>query len=168
MARDGYARMSIDAVAAAAGVSKPTLYRRYPTKAALATAAIAHLRDQTPPRETGRVHADLVAHLRDFQDGVERPFGVSMVGTVLAEEHQTPELLERFRDQVVQPRRRMLRAVLERGQARGELRPDADLDTATAMLIGAYYAEHLARGRVTRDWPERTVTLALAGLAPTG
>ena len=53
MARDGYARMSVDAVAAEAGVSKPTLYLRYPSKAALATAALAHVREETAPREDG-------------------------------------------------------------------------------------------------------------------
>jgi AcrR family transcriptional regulator len=45
--------MSVDAVAAEAGVSKPTLYLRYPSKAALATAALAHLPEQTAPAKTG-------------------------------------------------------------------------------------------------------------------
>ena len=53
MARDGYARMSVDAVAAEAGVSKPTLYLRYPSKAALATAALAHVREETAPKRDG-------------------------------------------------------------------------------------------------------------------
>ena len=121
MARDGYARMSVDAVAAEAGVSKPTLYLRYPSKAALATAALAHVREQTAPRETGDTRADLVALLRHFRAGVERPFGMAMIGTVLAEEHHTPELFAEFRGRLVEPRREMLRALLERAQLRGEL-----------------------------------------------
>jgi len=161
MARDGYTRMSVDAVAAEAGVSKPTVYLRYPSKAALATAALAHLREQAAPAETGDTHADLVAQLRHFREGIERPYGMTMLGTVLAEEHHTPELLEQFRAHVVQPRRRMLRSVLEHAQARGELRADVDLDTAVNMLIGSYYAHYLAGTAIAADWPERAVRLVL-------
>jgi AcrR family transcriptional regulator len=163
MGRDGYARMSVDAVAAEAGVSKPTLYLRYPSKAALATAALAHVREQTAPRETGDTRADLVALLRHFRAGVERPFGMAMVGTVLAEEHHTPDLFAEFRRRLVEPRRQMLRGVLERAQLRGELAPAADLETAVNMLIGSYYAAYLA-GRVPRDWALRAVELTLDGL----
>lgn len=164
MARDGYARMSVDAVAAEARVSKTTVYLRYPSKAALATAALAHLREQTAPQPTGDTQADLVAQLRHFRTGIERPFGMSMLGTVLAEEHHIPELLARFREHVVQPRRRMLRSVLEQAQARGELRADADLDTAVAMLIGSYYANYLGGAPLARHWPERAARLILRRL----
>jgi AcrR family transcriptional regulator len=164
MARDGYARMSVDAVAAEAGVSKPTLYLRYPSKAALATAALAHAREQTAPRDTGDTRADLIATLRHFRTGVERPFGMALVGTALAEEHHTPELLAQFRANLVEPRRRMLRSSLERARARGELAHDADLETAVNALVGSYYASYLAGGRVPRNWPERAVELVLRGL----
>ena len=164
MAREGYARMSVDAVAAEASVSKPTLYLRYPSKAALATAALEHVREETAPPETGDTRADLIALLRHFRAGVERPYGMAMVGTVLAEEHHTPELFVQFRRRLVEPRRQMLRAVLERARAQGELSPDADLEMAVNALVGSYYAGHLAGGRVPRDWPERVVRLVLGGL----
>jgi AcrR family transcriptional regulator len=165
MARKGYARMSVEAVAAEAGVGKPTLYLRYPGKAALATAVLAHLREQTAPRETGETRADLVAQLRHFRQGIERPFGMSMLGTVLAEEHYTPELLAQFREHVVEPRRRMLRSVLEGAQARGELAVDADLEWAVNALVGSFYASYLAGSAIPRDWPQRVVELILEGLA---
>ena len=165
MARDGYARMSVDAVAAEAGVSKPTLYLRYPSKAALATAALAHVREETAPKRTGDTRADLVALLRHFRAGVERPHGMAMVGTVLAEERHTPELFAQFQMRLVEPRRRMLSSVLVRAQARGELAADADLETAVNALVGSYYAGYLASGRSPRDWPERVVELVLGGLA---
>ena len=167
MARDGYARMSVDAVAAEAGVSKPTLYLRYPSKAALATAALAHLREQTAPRETGDTRADLIAQLRHFHAGVERPFGMAMLGTVLAEEHHTPELIAQFREHVVEPRRRMLRSVLERARTRGELRADADLETAVNALVGSYYAGFLAGTPTPRDWPHRVAAILLDGILST-
>jgi AcrR family transcriptional regulator len=164
MSRDGYARMSVDAVAAEARVSKPTLYLRYPSKAAIATAALAHAREQTAPREMGDTRADLIATLRHFRAGVERPFGMALVGTALAEEHHTPELLTQFRENLVEPRRRMLRSILELAQTRGELPVGADLESAVDMLVGSYYAGYLAHGRLPRDWPERAVAIVLRGL----
>ncbi len=164
MARHGYARMSVDAVAAAAGVTKPTIYRRYPSKEALATAALAASRLQTAPAESGDTRTDLIAHLRHFQRGVGRPFGMAMLGTVLAEEHETPELLALYREHVVRPRRHMVRTVLARARARDEFRDEVDIETAINMLIGSYYAHYLADTPVPADWPERTTDAALAGL----
>jgi AcrR family transcriptional regulator len=144
LAEHGYARMSVDGVAARAGVSKPTVYLRHRTKADLATAAIASMRVQPRPAPTDDVRADLVAHLRLLRAGLERPHGMAMLGTMLAEEHDTPELLELFRERLVAPRRRELRAVLEAARARGELRDGANLDAAVNALVGGLLARYLA------------------------
>jgi AcrR family transcriptional regulator len=140
----GYARMTVDAVAARAGVSKPTIYLRHPTKADLATAAIASMRVQPRPEPTDDLRADLLAHLRLLRAGLQRPNGMTMLGTVLAEENDTPELLALFRERLVKPRRRELRAVLEAARDRGELRPGANLDVAVNALVGAFFARYLA------------------------
>jgi AcrR family transcriptional regulator len=140
----GYARMSVDAVAARAGVSKPTVYLRHRTKAALATAAIASMRTQPRPEPTADLRADLVAHLRLLRAGLERPNGMAMFGTVLAEETETPELLALFRERLVAPRRRELRAVLEAARDRGDVRRDANLEVAVSALVGAFFARYLA------------------------
>jgi AcrR family transcriptional regulator len=146
--------MSVDAVAARAGVSKPTVYLRHPTKADLATAAIASLRADPRPPPTGDVRADLVAHLRLFRRGIGRAGGMALLGTVLAEAEQTPELLALFRERLVAPRRR----------ERGELRAGADLRAAVQMLVGAWYAQELAGDPVPRDWPAGLVDTVLDGL----
>jgi hypothetical protein len=67
-----------------------------------------------------------------------------MLGTVLAEENDTPELLALFRERLVAPRRRELRALLEAARDRGELRPGANLDIAVSALVGAFFARYLA------------------------
>jgi AcrR family transcriptional regulator len=144
LAARGYARMTVDAVAARAGVSKPTIYLRHPTKAELATAAIASMRVQPRPQPTDDLRADLIAHLRLLREGLERPNGMTMLGTVLAEENDTPELLALFRERLVKPRRRELRAVLEAARERGELSPAANLDVAVSALVGAFFARYLA------------------------
>jgi len=160
----GYARMSMDAVAARAGVSKPTVYLRHPTKADLATAAIASLRAQPRPAPTDDLRGDLIKHLRLLRAGLERPNGMTMLGTVLAEEHETPELLALFRERLVAPRRRELHAVLEAARTRGELRPGADLDAAVTALVGAFFARYLAGGSLGGRFVTRVVDTVLDGL----
>jgi AcrR family transcriptional regulator len=165
MARNGYARMSMDRLAAEAGVTKPSVYLRFPGgKAEVATAALAALRERSAGADTGNTRADLVMHLRRLRRGLARPQGMAMLGTVLAEERQTPKLLARFREHVVLPRRRLIRAVLERARERGELRSGVDLDDVVAMLVGSFYASHLARGRIPRGLEERIVDVALDGI----
>ena len=164
MAERGYARMSIDAIAARAGVSKPTIYLRHAGKAELATAALAAFQQRALPRPTGDTRADLVAILRHLRRGVERPFGMAMIGTVLAEEEHTPELLSLFRQRLVAPRRAALRGVLEAARDSGKLRDDADLDAAVAALVGAYYAQYLAGRPFPRRWPAPVVDVVLGGL----
>lgn len=167
LGREGFARMSLDEVAAAANVSKPTIYRRYAGKVELASAALAALavsRDQTAPPMTGDLRLDLIAQLGHFRRGVSRPHGVALVGTVLAEEHETPELIAMYREHVVAPRRRMIREVLQRALDRGILHAGADLDMAVHLLVGAFYAQHLAGDPFTPDWEASTVDAVLRGL----
>jgi AcrR family transcriptional regulator len=144
LAARGYARMTVDAVAARARVSKPTIYLRHATKAELATAAIASMRAQPRPAPTDDLRADLIAHLRLLRAGLQRPNGMTMLGTVLAEENDTPELLALFRERLVAPRRRELYAVLDAARNRGDVRHDANLEVAVNALVGAFFARYLA------------------------
>ncbi len=164
MAQQGYARMSMDAVAAEAGVTKPTIYRRWPSKIELAMAALRAYCDASRPAVVGNTRADLIAEMEHFRAAISRPYGMSLLGTVLAEEHETPELLAAFREYLVVPRRRALRAILDAAQARGELWPDADIALAVNMLVGAFYAQYLASAPFAEDWSEKLVDAVLAGL----
>ena len=71
-----------------------------------------------------------------------------------------------FRTGTVGPRRRQLRAILERAVADGRMREDADLDAAVNMLIGSYYAQYLSGDPFPLRWPEQQVDLVLAGPGP--
>jgi AcrR family transcriptional regulator len=156
--------MSVDAVAARAGVSKPTIYLRHATKADLATAAIASMRVEPRPPLTGDMRADLIAHLHLLRTGLERPHGMATVGTVLAEEHQTPELLGLFRERLVRPRRRELRAILDAARDRGELRPEANLDVTVAALVGAFVGRYLAGDPLSSRFVSTLVDTVLDGV----
>ncbi|HXA50249.1 MAG TPA: TetR/AcrR family transcriptional regulator [Candidatus Acidoferrum sp.] len=165
LAEEGYSRMSLDDIALRAGVSKPTIYRRWKGKADLATAAIRTLQIAEPPVATGSPREDLVGILRNFRRSLLRPNGFALIGTVLAEEAHTPELLRFFRQRIVAPRRRMLRVVLERAAASGQLRRGVDPRTAAALLIGAFYARYLAGPRIPARFPEDVVRLVWDGIA---
>lgn len=169
LAEAGYARLSFEGVAAAAGVGKPTLYRRWSSKADLATAALAHRIDVEKPVPAGwpaeRALVLLLANLRSRLLGSN---GMALVGTLLAEERRTPELIALFRERIWRRRAAMLREVLERGQARGEIRRGGDLDAAIDVLIGSLYARYVSGAGIPIDWPRRTVALLLDGLRAGG
>lgn len=163
---EGYARMTMDGVAAEAGVSKATIYLRYRGKADLATAALQHLRETGRPARRGALRADLVAQLRQLRTNAERVSVMSLIGTCLMEEQHTPELLPLFRERTLRPRRALLRELLAEARARGEIAEDADVDAAVDALMGAYQSRYLSGEPFPDRWEERIVALLVAGLTP--
>lgn len=149
--------MSIDAVAADAGVSKPTIYRRWSGKADLATAALVLLRAGEGPVKGRNCRSRLISALRRFRASLLRPNGMSLIGTVLAEEAHTPELLRLFRERVAAPRRALIAGILGEARAARELPPGADPVAWENMLIGSFYAAYLAGEPIPADWPDRVV-----------
>ena len=153
----GYDAMSVAAVAEEAGTTRQALYRRWPTKADLATAAIASLAQVEARVDTDDPFADLVAELTSFYTGVTRPNGVSMVGSML-QDGADAEMQARYRERIVAPRRARLRHILHRAVDLGLADSDADLDLAVAACTGTLYALALAGQPVPRTWPRRTAT----------
>ncbi|MBC9713756.1 TetR/AcrR family transcriptional regulator [Streptomyces sp. TRM66268-LWL] len=164
LASHGYTRMSLSQVAEAAQVSKSTIHLRWKTKADLLTAALAALRMADAPAPSGDTRAELIAILEDFAATVERVRGMALIGTCLAEEAHTPELLALLRERTVLPRRALLRQVLEQARERGEILPDADLEGAVSALLGPYYADYMAASSPRSGWARAAVDLVLAGL----
>lgn len=162
LAGRGYDAMSLVTVAEAAGTTRQALYRRWPTKADLATAAIASMSEAANRPDTDDPFADLVAELRAFQRGVTRPNGVSMVGSML-QDSVDPELRELYRDRLVAPRRARFRHILRRAVAAGLFDADADVECAVASCTGPLYALCLAGARVPRDWAERVARFVWRG-----
>lgn len=162
LADQGFTRMTLDAVARAAGVSKATIHLRFRTKAELAAAALKTLRPCPALPVTGDLCTDLAAVLDDFAGTLVHTRGMALTGTCLAEEDHTPELLELLREYAVLPRRRSVLRLLDAARSQGRLAPDADLEALTSALLGACYADHLAGRAITGDWAERTVASVLS------
>lgn len=157
MARVGYSRMSLATIAEQAGTTKPTIYARWPGKAELAAGALASLRQRTPRHPTGEIRTDLIEELTLFRKGARRANGMSMLGAVLVEQQENPQLLRLFRKHVVHPRREQLRRILKTGLDSGQLQPDTDIELAITMLVGSLYAAYTAGTPTRNDWPERVV-----------
>lgn len=169
LARHGYEALSVAAVAQEAGTTRQAVYRRWPTKGELATAAIAAMSDAAQRLPTDDVFADLVRELEAYRRGIARPDGVSMVGTMLIRSAD-PALVRLYRDRVVGPRRARLREIFARGRAAGLLDADArEIPLVAAMLTGSWYAQALAGEPHPRDWAWRAAALAwraLGGVPP--
>lgn len=160
--------MSLAAVAAEANTTRQALYRRWPTKTRLAAAALASAEETGPEISSEDPLRDLVAELADFQRGVSKPGRLSLVGTML-QDSTDPELRARYQQRVVARRRRRIRAILERARRFGLIDADADLDIATTLATGSWYARALAGNAPPRNWPERTARLvwrAVGGTVP--
>jgi AcrR family transcriptional regulator len=169
LARHGYEALSVAAVAQEAGTTRQAVYRRWPAKAELATAAIAAMSDAAQREPTDDAFADLVRELEAYRRGIGRPDGVSMVGTMLIRSAD-PALVRLYRARVVGPRRARLRAILGRGHAAGLLDGDVrDIPLVAAMVTGSWYSLALAGEPHPDDWARRTASLAwgaLGGVPP--
>lgn len=156
----GLQRMTVPGIAAAAGVAKTTVYRRYRSPVELALAAIARLNVNARDPDTGSARTDLVSLLEDAR----RYIDPTVTGTVLVEAQTHPEILEAARRQMIVPAIERFRRVLKTGVERGELRADLDVDTAAHAILGAYFTHFYERGRPGPEWPERAVTALYPGL----
>jgi AcrR family transcriptional regulator len=154
----GYEAMSVAAVAQEAGTTRQALYRRWPTKASLAADALKAAADAGPEAASADPLADLAAELADFQRGVSGAGRLSLVGTML-QDSTAPEARERYQAQIIAPRRRRLRAVLERAQQLRLIDTGADLEVAVTMCTGSWYARALAGDDPPSNWPTRTAAL---------
>jgi AcrR family transcriptional regulator len=163
LAAHGYEAMSVAAVAADAGTTRQATYRRFATKADLATAAIGAMSHAAERPFTDDHFGDLVAELEAFRRGVSRPDGVSMVGTMLVRSTD-PQLVALYRERVVAPRRARIRQILERARDAGSIDATADVEIAAAMLTGSWYARALAGDPPPRRWADRVASVVWRGL----
>jgi AcrR family transcriptional regulator len=144
-ARDGLARMSVDAIALSAGVSKATIYRWWPNKAAIvmeallaSTEADVHVPVSPFPED------DLVAKIRRTVALFRGPRG-RVIASLIGQAQSDPEIAEAYRQQLLGPRRIAMRAAIDRAVEAGLYRADIDFDLAIDILYGPLYQRLLLR-----------------------
>ena len=164
----GYDRLSVEAVAAEADVTRATIYRRYPSKAELVCAALNAYPDDASVAELADVRAYLVTLMTIFRTGIQACDGVAICSSLYLNREQHPEMLEEFRRAVVEPRMERMRSVLEAAAAAGHVRQGIDVEMVVTMLFGAGIQRVLTGGTLDDAWPERVVAAAWPLLDPAG
>jgi len=163
----GYPAVSIEGIAARASVGKQTIYRWWPSKAALVLEAYLTAEDAVPhPTPAGSTRDDVRALLAWLVAVLAEPTGGPVVAGLVAELPHDADLAEGFRRDVVPARREAMLAALERGRERGEIRADADLELAVDELHGAVFYRLLLSGEPLDDaFVARLTDQVLAGLS---
>lgn len=163
----GYSGLSMEAVAARARVSKPTLYLRYPTRGVLVFDAVFGKTKAFADPDTGSVLADLREAYDWAVEEFSAPEARAALPGLMADITASPELAQLVRSVVIEPEYARVRTMLERGQRRGEIRDDVDLD----LVIDAFTGTALARVSlldhpVDHAYGAQLVDLLISGLAP--
>jgi AcrR family transcriptional regulator len=150
-AAGGLEGMSVDAVAARAGVSKATIYRRFPAKVDLVIAAAVALCEEHSPRpDTGSLRTDLLLTLQNLRSLLVDPvFGAAKRRLVTDAIHN--EELAITHRQLVERRREVTLAMLRRAIDRGELRADLDLEFLADEIGGPVFYRHLLMHETVDD-----------------
>ncbi len=154
----GYDRLTFDAVAAAARASKATLYRRWPHKRDLVIDAVGLFMGCPAERdpETGSLRADLIAQACAV-GGLDDAVVMETWAAILPVIHRDLELADGLRSRFIEPKLVATRALFRNAQQRGEVGPDADLDTLVSILPALSFHESMLAGQ--RPGPERIAQL---------
>ncbi|WP_433216662.1 TetR/AcrR family transcriptional regulator [Microtetraspora malaysiensis] len=166
-AERGYGRLTIEAIASRAGVSKKTIYRWWPSKGAV----ILELLDEAATMkahhpDTGDLATDLRTQLTAVI-GMLTPPQTSALAGVIAEAQHDPALAHDLRERLIEPRIAEFKNRMRQAQRQGQLSPDADLDVALDLLYGPLYhrlAFHL--GMPDPAYLDTLIAHALHALTP--
>ncbi|HSZ61257.1 MAG TPA: TetR/AcrR family transcriptional regulator [Terriglobales bacterium] len=162
----GFSDLSIEAIAADANVGKTTVYRWWPTKAALVADAFSASADEELRfPDTGSVQTDMSLQMRRLIRIFRSKRG-KVVAALLAGGQSDPELIEAFRERFLWPRRRQAYLTLRRGIERGELPSDSNLDLILDSLYGPIYMRFLIRhDKLDENFADEICGLVLKGLS---
>jgi len=162
-AEQGYAGLSVEAVAARAGVNKTTVYRRWPTKTELLGAALVFLREEDPPPpDTGTLQSDLEELLSRWAEHMATPRRRAIMQALLLgnSDPEVQALVRRVREQ----RPAIPSSVFERAVSRGELPKGSNTQLISAALLGALHSRtHWKYEPVDLDFVRSLVRLVLRG-----
>lgn len=161
----GLAAMTIEDVAARAGVAKTSIYRRWSTKGTLALDAfLADFLGSQPLPDTGNLENDLTVALRAWVRTVRGTPTGRALAELIAQAQSDPDLAVAWRERVVGPARAQHRKILEHAVARGEIPDTSDVEVLMDLLFGAAY-HRLLQGHLplTDRFVQRVVAVIVAG-----
>jgi len=143
----GFDELTIERIAARAGVGKATIYRRWSSKTDLVVDAVGSMKAPLVHPDTGNVRDDLI---QLFAVGLDRDHDADsarlLVGLCM-ELQRSPEMGELYRERFAAPRRQIAAEILQRGIDRGEIRAGIDADEVVDLLVGPMFYRQLVAGR---------------------
>ncbi|MFJ4650235.1 TetR/AcrR family transcriptional regulator [Nocardia sp. NPDC088792] len=150
LAEVGYGKLSMEAVARRAGVSKPTLYRRWSTKEELVIALVTEVAiDSAEPPDTGSLRGDLRSFLANAATGMSNPLASRIIPDLLAQAVRSPALAVALQSGVGQQRRARAAQILTRAIGRGELPETLNLELALDFMLAPLFWRALLGGDPT-------------------
>jgi len=160
----GYDRLRLEHVAKRAGVGKATIYRRWGSKEELAGALLEDLASPTVAiPDTGNAREEFTeVAINTINALADTPYG-PVIRALLSQIAINPRLGNPFRASVVEARRRQVAAIVERGIARGELKPETESLSIAEMLVGPVYYRLIFGGSLDRTFVDEIVTGLLNG-----
>lgn len=168
----GWSGLTLGDVATRAGVAKTTLYRRWAGKNELVVDAVAVLFDELELPDRGSLAADVEGVVLQFAGLLERPETKTALMAVVAESTSDAVLRDRIRSSIVDRQKRLVLEGRARAQARGELPPESDPETAARgsdlifdVIAGSVVHRCLVSSKpVDTDWARDFTQLLLSGL----
>lgn len=137
MATDGYSKLSVDALAAEVGTTRPTFYRRYPSIAHLILDVLSESFGSGPQVNTGSLRDDLLILQVDHVKMMSSPLVSGTLAGLFEEMRTDPVVHDLYRDRFVLPRRAHVAQVVNAGVDRGEVRTSRiDIEAVCDMLNG--------------------------------
>ncbi|MBM2614945.1 TetR/AcrR family transcriptional regulator [Actinoplanes sp. LDG1-06] len=147
VAEVGFARVTIEGIAARAGVAKQTIYRWWRSKTdILVDAFVADADQELTEHDTGDLATDLRAHLGELARFLTESDSGAVFRALVGEAQHDPGLAARLRAEILPGLRARDRRPFERAQARGELPDDADLDAMVDRAVGPIHYRVLVTG----------------------
>ncbi|MEU3923292.1 TetR/AcrR family transcriptional regulator [Streptomyces sp. NPDC029004] len=163
LAEKGFAGITMEGIAARAGVAKQTIYRWWNTKTdVLVDAFLQDMTEELTPPDHGDIALDLHAHLRQLACFLSQSDSGAVFKALIAQAQHDPAFAEDFRARYLDEQRRRDRLPLERAVRRGQLPAGLDLAAETDQLVGPLYYRVLVTDEpVSQDFTDRLVDVFL-------
>lgn len=167
LTQHGYDKLSIDRIAAAAGVSKPTVYRRYPSKSALVADCLLQGYVLTPALEVNNssdIRDDISEWVREFVTITQDPKAVALIRAAGAAASEDRDIARGFQQQLNTLARKALATRLNRAEDAGQVRIGTPAETIAEIIVGALLYRLVTHEAITISFADELTDTVLNGI----